>query len=381
MKKITLLLLTGFVSVITFAQTPFNYKLAGRIKDIGEPGKVAMIWFADGKRQSDTVALDKGKFEFKGQLSSPVKAILVLLKSTDNPRMMLSIGYGGDVMGRDGRQVYLDKGNISLKGDSLKTATIKGSATQKDFDELQNNRRPVVAKLDAINKELTSLAGNKESEAYKTTYASLIKTMKEFGPIEEAFVAAHPDSYVSWHILTGKSIISDAKGFQAQFNAMNERFRNSEEGKKLEEKINKSFKTAMGAVAPDFAQNNLEEKSVSLASLRGKYVLIDFWASWCGPCRAENPHVKAAYEKFKDKNFEILAVSLDNKKDAWVQAIEKDGLPWLHVSDLLGWKNAVAEQYDVKAIPQNWLIDPNGVIIGQNMRGKDLEERLAAVLK
>jgi thiol-disulfide isomerase/thioredoxin len=110
-------------------------------------------------------------------------------------------------------------------------------------------------------------------------------------------------------------------------------------------------------------------------------VLIDFWASWCGPCRAENPHVKAAYEKFKDKNFEILAVSLDNKKDAWVQAIEKDGLPWLHVSDLLGWKNAVAEQYDVKAIPQNWLIDPNGVIIGQNMRGKDLEERLAAVLK
>ncbi|WP_127125163.1 TlpA disulfide reductase family protein [Pseudoflavitalea rhizosphaerae] len=381
MKKIALLLVTGFVTVIASAQTPIGFKLNGKINDVKEPAKVAMVYVANGKRQSDTVELNKGKFAFKGKISSPVKAILVVLKSSDNPRMMLSIGYGGDVMGRDGRQVYLDKGTILLKGDSLKTATIKGSASQRDFDELQKLREPVVAKLDAINKELIRLNGDKESEEYKATYANLIKTMKEFGPIEEAFIASHPDSWVSWHALTGKSIISDVKKLEGQFNAMNASFRNSEDGKKLEEKIRKSYKTAMGAVAPEFAQNNLDGQSVALSSLRGKYVLIDFWASWCGPCRAENPHVKAAYEKFKDKNFEILAVSLDNKKDAWVQAIEKDGLPWLHVSDLLGWKNAVAEQYDVKAIPQNWLLDPNGVIIGQNMRGKELEEKLASVLK
>ena len=381
MKKIALLAVTGFVSVMAIAQTPFDYKLNGQINDVKEPAKVAMIYVANGKRQSDTVELNKGKFAFKGQISSPVKAILVVLKSSDNPRMMLSIGYGGDVMGRDGRQVYLDKGTITLKGDSLKTATIKGSAAQRDFDELQKLRRPVVTKLEAINKEMTNLNSKRESEEYKAAYANLLKTMKEFGPIEEAFIASHPDSWVSWHALTGKSIISDVKKFEAQFNGMNASFRNSDEGKKLEEKIRKSYKTSMGAVAPEFAQNNLEGQPITLSSLRGKYVLIDFWASWCGPCRAENPHVKAAYEKFKDKNFEILAVSLDNKKDAWVQAIEKDGLPWLHVSDLLGWKNAVAEQYDVKAIPQNWLLDPNGVIIGQNMRGKDLEEKLASVLK
>ncbi|QEC44612.1 TlpA disulfide reductase family protein [Pseudobacter ginsenosidimutans] len=381
MKKIALLLVTGFVSVLATAQTPIEFKLNGQIKDVKEPAKVAMVYFADGKRQSDTVELTKGKFAFKGKINSPVKAILVVLKSSDNPRMMLSIGYGGDVMGRDGRQVYLDKGTITLKGDSLKTATIKGSAAQLDFDQLQALRQPVVNKLDAINKELSSLSDNRESEEYKTVYAKLLTTMKEFGPIEEAFIASHPDSWVSWHTLTGKSIISDVKKLEGQFNAMNASFRNSAEGKKLEEKIRKSYKTAMGAVAPEFAQNNPEGQPVALSSLRGKYVLIDFWASWCGPCRAENPHVKAAYEKFKDKNFEILAVSLDNKKDAWVQAIEKDGLPWLHVSDLLGWKNAVAEQYDVKAIPQNWLLDPNGVIIGQNMRGKELEEKLASVLK
>ena len=381
MKKIAILLVTGFVSVLAIAQTPIEFKLNGQIKDVKEPAKIAMIYVANGKRQSDTVELNKGKFAFKGQISSPIKAILVVLKSSDNPRMMLSIGYGGDVMGRDGRQVYLDKGTITLKGDSLKTATIKGSEAQLDFDQLQALRQPVVNKLDAINKELSSLSSNRESEEYKTVYAKLLTTMKEFGPIEETFIASHPDSWVSWHTLTGKSIISDVKKLEGQFNAMNASFRNSEEGKKLEEKIRKSYKTAMGAVAPEFAQNNLEGQPIALSSLRGKYVLIDFWASWCGPCRAENPHVKAAYEKFKNKNFEILAVSLDNKKDAWVQAIEKDGLPWLHVSDLLGWKNAVAEQYDVKAIPQNWLLDPNGVIIGQNMRGKELEEKLASVLK
>lgn len=374
-------MVAGIFSVITFAQTPFEYKLKGSIKDIGEPGKIILNYFLDGKRYSDTVELIKGNFELKGKLKSPVRGFMMVKKNSDSPNQMLAMGYNGELIGRDGRQIYLDKGNITLKGDSLKTATIKGSAPQKEYDELQNLRKPVVAKLDVLNKKLANLAGNQESEAYKSTYAELLKTMNEFGPIEDAFIASHPHSWVSWHLLTGKSIISDPKAFQAQYNAMNASFRNSEEGRKMQEKIGRSFKTSMGAVAPEFAQNNLDGQPISLSSLRGKYVLIDFWASWCGPCRAENPHVKTAYEKFKSKNFEILAVSLDNKKDAWVQAIEKDGLPWLHVSDLQGWKNVVAEQYNVKAIPQNWLIDPNGVIIGQNMRGKDLEEKLAQVLK
>jgi thiol-disulfide isomerase/thioredoxin len=117
-----------------------------------------------------------------------------------------------------------------------------------------------------------------------------------------------------------------------------------------------------------------------LSSFRGKYVLLDFWASWCGPCRGENPNVVAAYEKFKDKNFTVLGVSLDNQKEAWQKAIKSDGLVWTQVTDLKGWNSPAVATYNVHAIPSNFLIDPNGKIIAHDLRGSALEEKLQAEL-
>jgi peroxiredoxin len=131
----------------------------------------------------------------------------------------------------------------------------------------------------------------------------------------------------------------------------------------------------------DFTLPDADGKDISLASYKGKYVLVDFWASWCGPCRAENPNVVKAYSRFKEKGFEILGVSLDDKKDKWQAAVQADNLAWTHVSDLKGWKNAVAEQYGIRAIPQNLLLDPQGVIIAKNLRGDALEKKLEEVLK
>ncbi|RMG85657.1 MAG: TlpA family protein disulfide reductase [Bacteroidetes bacterium] len=135
----------------------------------------------------------------------------------------------------------------------------------------------------------------------------------------------------------------------------------------------------IGGEAPDFTMKTPDGEDLSLSDLRGKYVLIDFWASWCGPCRRENPNVVAMYEKYKDKEFEILSVSLDKQKDRWLQAIEKDGLTWRHVSDLKGWQNEAAKTYGVRSIPHTVLVDKEGRIIARNLRGPNLEAKLKEI--
>lgn len=145
--------------------------------------------------------------------------------------------------------------------------------------------------------------------------------------------------------------------------------------------LDKALRLMVGSVAPDFGQETPDGKILKLSDLRGKYVLIDFWASWCGPCRRENPNVVRMYERYKEKGFEILGVSLDQNKDAWLNAITADGLKWLQVSDLKGWANAVAKNYEVNSIPKTILVDPKGVIVAKDLRGPSLENMLSQIFK
>ena len=135
----------------------------------------------------------------------------------------------------------------------------------------------------------------------------------------------------------------------------------------------------IGAIAPDFQQDTPEGTSMKLSDHRGKIVLVDFWASWCGPCRKENPNVVRLYQKYNEQGFDVLAVSLDRTKDRWLKAIEKDGLEWHHVSDLKGWQNAVAKQYSVSSIPHTILLDREGKILARNVRGPTLENKLKEI--
>ena len=248
-------------------------------------------------------------------------------------------------------------------GKTLQTATLEGSVAHSQYEALQRKFQPVYDKLQVI-KDKQNLIQDKKSPEYEALSLELREGFQDMRPVEEAFIRANPKSWVSWNIMADKSMIVDPTFYKELSGLFGPKFTSTADGERLKENIEIAIATQIGQPAPLFAQADTEGKQLALKSLRGKYVLIDFWASWCGPCRVENPFVVEAYNQFKDKNFEILGVSLDDKKDAWLKAIKEDKLPWLHVSDLKGWKNDVAVQYYIGAVPQNLLLDPNGVYYG-----------------
>lgn len=201
---------------------------------------------------------------------------------------------------------------------------------------------------------------------------------------ELIFIQQHPDYFSSLDALKDAigPIPDDIEKYNNLFDGLSEQVRQSEEGKKVRRTIDRYMAIRIGAQAPFFTAPDTLGKEVKLSDFKGKYVLLDFWASWCVPCREENPMVVKAYQAFKDKNFDILSVSLDSpgQHDAWLKAIHADGLTWQHVSDLKFWKNEVAQLYAVRSIPQNFLIDPQGKIIAANLRGENLMDTLTQLL-
>lgn len=208
-----------------------------------------------------------------------------------------------------------------------------------------------------------------------------IITEKEMAGFQEKYVKENTDSYFSLEALKE---ISQRGGFSVAeplFNLLSPGLKASVAGKEFEKQIARShINIKVGAMAIDFMQNDVNGKPVKLSDFRGKYVLLDFWASWCAPCRSENPNVVKAYQAYKDKNFTILSVSLDKEKEDWLKAIADDGLTWTHVSDLKGWKNAASTQYGVKGIPANFLIDPQGKIVATDLREEELDKKLKELL-
>ena len=194
------------------------------------------------------------------------------------------------------------------------------------------------------------------------------------------FAETHPNSYFALVALSeaaGSKV--DVAKVQPLFNALNKELKATDMGRELAQRMEASGITAVGKTAPLFTQNNAVGKPVVLPDFKGKVVLVEFWASWCSPCRAENPNLVKQYQTYKDKGFDIISVSLDNVKERWLEAIEKDGLAWTHVSDLKGWNNEVGRLYGVRAVPASFLVDAQGKIIGNGLRGEPLNKKLAEI--
>jgi peroxiredoxin len=364
MRIIFLLLLLPLASG---AQDAKNFTLKGSV-----PAAKAVDWVYLTYRNGEDVVRDsvqavKGQFAFKGALAEPTAASLRLAyaKGSDGRAKM------------DGTQLYLDGGNITVSiPDTITNMVVKGSAAHTDFEALTAAQKPFRNAINDLYAEWVQLGkeNNKEGQE-KIIQKREALNAEMLEKANKAFIDKNPASPVALYALTqyvGYDI--DADKAEPIFNSLAAHVRAMPSAVAFAEQLEIAKKTSIGKMAMDFTQTDTSGVPVSLSSLRGKYVLIDFWASWCGPCRVENPNVVKVFNQYKDKGFTVLGVSLDREgdKDKWMKAIHNDKLTWTHVSDLKFWNNAVAQQYGIKAIPMNLLIDPQGKIIAKNVRGEEL---------
>lgn len=356
-----------------------SYTIKGSVSNIKTPAKVFLTYKVNGERKIDSVVMKHGKFIFKGSVGAPKEAHLVLDRG--NQQQDPTTRPVQDIL-----PFFIEDRAITIVAkDSIKNAVISGSPTNDDNVKVNAMLKPYYDKYDLLNKEFNAQPVEKQKDkAYVATLDSRANDIQaEIISVKRKYVKANPDKYMALMALNSTLPPAfDAVAAEKDFNELTPAIRKSDLGLELEARIAKVKKTQEGEPAPDFTQTDVNGKPVKLSDFRGKYVLLDFWASWCGPCRRENPNVVKAYNAYKDKGFTVLGVSLDKPadKDKWLQAIEKDGLTWTQVSDLKAWENEAAKLYEVNAIPMNFLIDPNGKIVAKYLRGAALEETLKKVL-
>ncbi len=352
MKKIFILLLA--VPFFSFSQTKkkaevpveSGFVITGNVTGFPNGTPVSFLNDQTGQPEKQTT-IEDGKFIIKGQMPQPSFKVLIF----------------GEL--QQGVALFLDNSNIKISGDknAIDKLSITGSSLQAQYMEYTSAIQPYAKIFE-------------ENAAYDPSASDAVEK------ISTDFVKKNPASYVA-PIAIIRLIQATQNSVKAEelYNSMTDPVKTSPLGQYVNQQIQESKINAIGSVVKDFSQNDTSGNPVNISSFRGKYVLLDFWASWCRPCRMENPNVVAAYNKFHDKNFTILSVSLDQAKPAWVNAIQMDGLNWSHVSDLKGWNNEVAGLFQIRSIPQNLLIDPDGKIIAKNLRGPLLENKLNQILK
>ena len=337
-----------------------GYKVTGTVE--GMPDGKAIIATVNGS-SLDTLAkadVKNGSFEFTGNVSEPTGAYIMV------------IGQRGAI------PFMLENANITVNAGQA-GLTVTGSEGQKIYDQFMAIN--ATAQQEAMKLQQEYQAANGDQAKIQAIQEAYAKLMTDAQAKETELIKANPDSYVSTFVIVSGMGQMEYEQLKERYNLLGEKAKASAQGKAIAAQIAKLESTAIGQIAPNFTITTPEGESISLYDIKGKVKLIDFWASWCGPCRGENPHVVEIYKEYHPKGLEIFGVSLDNNKEAWVKAIADDGLVWKHGSDLKGWQSAPAQLYSVSGLPHTVLLDENNKIIAKNLRGDELKQKIAELLK
>lgn len=371
-------LLTG-ASISLSAQTKFQVK--GNLKDTTRNGDKVFLNYFNGERKVYIATVIKdGAFVFPGTVKDPARATLSIGTTKEERKATPWIT-------SDKCEFFIEGGEVTVEGYPLSKSVIKAPGkSQKEFLVLQAKLKPFVEKEKASYNAFLNAIAARDSVTKKTQGAINTNAKQQIDSVEMAFLKANPASYVSVGLLrekiTPKSLSEEKEAMAALYNKLAVPMKRSIAGKEIGELIETAGKLGPGKPAVDFVLNDTLGNPVKLSSFKGKYVLLDFWASWCIPCRYENTGVIKAYDRFKDKNFTVLSVSLEKPGDrnAWVAAIIKDKLTWTQVAALTKEEgDNMRKLYGIQSIPMNFLIDPQGKIVATYLRGEALMKKLEEI--
>jgi thiol-disulfide isomerase/thioredoxin len=365
--------LLGLTNACQNASAAAGYEISGQLKNApaGTTLHLSELTSSQFVERGTATTDAQGKFTFKS--TQPASTAVYQLK-VDEPNQVLLV---------------LDsQTRLTLSGDAknlMQTYAVKGSKDSEVIQELTRNNLASKTQLEALGQRYNTASQAGQANAAEAIKSEYLTTVDQLTARNKAIIRRNAKSvaagFATLSFLNPEEDFAFADSIATVQKAAQP---NSPFTAVLAQRLAPLRITAIGTTAPEISQNTPDGTKLSLKSLRGKYVLVDFWASWCGPCRGENPNVVKAYNKFKDKGkgFTVFSVSLDDDKDRWTKAIAADGLAWPnHVSDLQKWNNAAAAAYGVQSIPASFLLDPNGKIIGKNLRGPALEAKLTEVLK
>jgi peroxiredoxin len=377
--KFKILIFASLMPFFAAAQAP-NFTISGKIGNLNKPVMVYLDYTDNLVGHEDSTALVNGTFSFSGYTNGISTARMSLGHNSEGKHM--AIYKGGDNI-----YFYFANEKMTLTSkDSLINAQVKGSKVYDEYIAYNKTIGGSIMELDRIaNAELAggTAEQQKDTSFFKAVDTRFRKRVIQRNEKQIEFAKNNPDSFFALVALTDAagSKMNVAK-IEPIYNAINEKLRATGLGKSMAQRIQAAHAIVVGDQAPLFTLNDVNGKAVSLADLKGKVVLIDFWASWCEPCRAESPNLKTQYKLYKDKGFEILSVSVDTDKKSWLKAITDDGLPWLQASDLKGFNSETVKMYGIGGVPSFFLIDRDGKIIANvNIQGVPLNQKLAEIFK